>query len=83
MYNVTSDYAKEHFEEILERAKIEPDGVLIVQDDTNFVLIDQEELDAWQETIEWLEEPDLLADIQQAREEYARGETLTIDKVFD
>ena len=45
MYKVTSDYAKEHFDKIIERAKTEPDGVLIVQDDQNFILIDREELE--------------------------------------
>jgi hypothetical protein len=28
MYKVTSDYAKDHFDEILELAKTEPDGQL-------------------------------------------------------
>ena len=83
MYKVTSDYAKEHFDKIIERAKTEPDGVLIVQDHQSFVLIDKEELGAWQETMEWIEEPDLISDIQDAQEEYAKGETLTMEQVFD
>ena len=82
MYYVTSDYAKNHFDEILKRAKGEPDGVLIVQDNKSFVLIDREELEAWAETKEWLEESDLLSDIKKAREEYAEGETLTMDEMF-
>ena len=44
MYNVTSDYAKEHFEQILQRAKTEPDGVLIVQNNQSFVLLEHKEL---------------------------------------
>lgn len=82
MYHVTSDYAKNHFEEILKKAQTEPDGVLIVQENKSFVLIDREELETWAETKEWLEETDLLADIQKAREEYAQGETLTMDQLF-
>jgi prevent-host-death family protein len=82
MYEVTLDYAKNHLEEIIERAKHDKQGVLIVQDNKTFLLIDKEELEAWKETTELLQDPNLLSDIDEAREEYRRGETLTMEEVF-
>ncbi|GBF79973.1 type II toxin-antitoxin system Phd/YefM family antitoxin [Aphanothece sacrum] len=83
MYHVTLDYAKKHFEEIIERAKSEPDGVLIVQDNQSFLLIDKSELESWTETAELLEDPNIVSDIQEARAEYRKGETLTMEQVFE
>jgi prevent-host-death family protein len=82
MYQVTSDYAQNNFSEILDRASQDPEGVAIVQANKSFVLISQEELEALIETIELLKDPTLLSDIQQARQEYSRGEILTADQVF-
>jgi len=57
--------------------------VAIVQANKSFVLISQKELEALIETIDLLKDPTLLDDIQQARQEYSRGEVLTADQVFD
>ncbi|MGC1392765.1 MAG: type II toxin-antitoxin system prevent-host-death family antitoxin [Coleofasciculaceae cyanobacterium] len=83
MYCVTAEYAKNNFKEVMERASTEAGGVVIVQENKSFVLISQEELEAWVETSELLQESNLLSDIKEAREEYQKGEALTIDKVFD
>ncbi|MBW4694491.1 MAG: type II toxin-antitoxin system Phd/YefM family antitoxin [Lyngbya sp. HA4199-MV5] len=82
MYQVTSDYAQNHFNEILDRASQDPEGVAIVQANKSFVLMSQKELEGLIETIELLNDPILLADIQQARQDYSRGEVLTADQVF-
>ncbi|XHX80666.1 MAG: type II toxin-antitoxin system Phd/YefM family antitoxin [Stenomitos frigidus ULC029] len=82
MYQVTSDYAQNNFNEILDRASQDPEGVAIVQANKSFVLISQEELEGLIETIELLKDPTLLADIQQAQQEYSRGEVLTAEQVF-
>lgn len=81
-YHVTADYASQNFEEIIQRANIEAEGVTIVKDNKSFVLIDQEELEALIETAELLQVPHLLTDVSQAREEYEQGETLTMEDVF-
>ncbi|HEY9770945.1 MAG TPA: hypothetical protein V6C71_21035 [Coleofasciculaceae cyanobacterium] len=39
-YHVTADYASENFEEIIQRANIEAEGVTIVKNNKSFVLID-------------------------------------------
>lgn len=83
MYQVTSEYAKNNFNEVIERAAKEPGGVVIVRENQNFILISQEELDAWVETAKLLEDPDLLTDIATAREEYQKGDVLNIDQVFE
>ena len=73
-YNVTADYAKQNFDEIIQRANTETEGVTIVKDNKSYVLIDREELEALIETAELLEVPNLLFDISEARAEYKRGE---------
>ena len=81
-YNVTADYASHNFDEIIQRANTEAEGVTIVKDNKSYVLIDQEELEALIETAELLQTPDILKDVSQAREEYQQGETLTMEDVF-
>ncbi|MGK7878795.1 MAG: type II toxin-antitoxin system Phd/YefM family antitoxin [Crocosphaera sp.] len=83
MYHVTLEYAKNHLEEIFERAKNEPGGVVIVQENQSFVLIDQNELESWTETRELLKDPNILNDIKEAKEEYKQGQTLTMEEVFN
>lgn len=82
MHQVTAEYAKHNFNEVIERAGTEPGGVVIVQEDKNLVLISQEELDAWVETASLLQDPDLLTDIAEAQKQYQKGEVLTMDRVF-
>ena len=82
MYCVTAEYAKNNFNELIERAKSEVGGVVIVQENKSFILISQEELEAWIETAELLQDPNLLSDIQEAREQYKKGEALTMDQIF-
>jgi prevent-host-death family protein len=81
-YHVTADYASQNFEEIIQRANTEAEGVTIVKDNKSFVLINQEELEALIETAELLQVPNLLTDVSQARGEYEQGETLTMEDVF-
>ena len=38
-YHVTADYASQNFEEIIQRANTEVEGVVIVKDNKSFVLI--------------------------------------------
>lgn len=82
MYCVTAEYAKNNFNELIERASSEVGGVVIVQENKSFILISQEELESWVETAELLQNPNLLSEIQEAREEYKKGEALTMDQIF-
>lgn len=82
MYCVTAEYAKNNFNELIERASSEVGGVVIVQENKSFILISQEELEAWVKTAELLQNPNLLSEIQEAREEYKKGEALTMDQIF-
>ena len=80
---MTAEYAKNNFNEVIERASTEAGGVVIVQENKSFILISQDELEAWFETAELLQESNLLSDIKEAREEYQKGEALTINQIFD
>lgn len=82
-YHVTADYASQNFDEIIQRAKIEAEGVTIVRDNQSFVLIEREELEALIETAELLQIPDILTDVSQARKEYQQQETLAMEDIFD
>ncbi|MBD1808682.1 type II toxin-antitoxin system Phd/YefM family antitoxin [Microcoleus sp. FACHB-SPT15] len=82
MYRVTAEYAKNNFNEVIERASNDSGGVVIVQENKSFILISQEELEALVETAELLQDSSLLSDIEESREEYQKGETLTMDQVF-
>jgi antitoxin YefM len=82
MYQVTSDYAQTHLDEILERASQDAEGVMIVRENKGFVLIAQDELEALIETTELLKDPELVSDIQIARQEYLQGDVLTMGQVF-
>ena len=81
-YKVTADYASQNFEEIIQRADVEFEGVTIVKDNKSFVLIESQELDALIETAKLLQVPEVLADISQAREEYKQGETASMEDIF-
>ena len=72
-YHVTADYAGKNFDEIIQRAKIEAEGVTIVKDNQSFVLI---------ETAELLQTPNILEDVSQARKEYQQQEILTMEDIF-
>ena len=80
---MTAEYAKNNFNEVIERASTEAGGVVILQENKSFILISQDELETWVETAELLQEPNLLSDIKEAREEYQKGEALTINQIFD
>lgn len=45
------------------------------------VLISPEDLDALEDTLEILSNPDAMREIEQAREEIARGETISADEL--
>jgi prevent-host-death family protein len=75
-------HINQNFAELLQRASTEPEGIVIVQENRSFVLLELETLQALMETAELLQVPDLLADVAEARQEYQKGETLTMDQVF-
>ncbi len=77
-----TNIASKNFNEIIQRAKVEAEGVTIVKDNQSFVLIDQEELEALIETAELLQTPNILEDVSQARKEYQQQETLTMEDIF-
>ncbi len=81
-YHVTADYASQNFDEIIQRANTEAEGVTIVKDNKSFVSIDREELEALIETAELLQDPEVLTDISQARTEYTKGETVGMEEIF-
>jgi antitoxin YefM len=81
-YHVTAEYAKTHFDEVLERASLDVEGVVIVMNNKSYVLIDQEEIEALIETTELLKDSELLTDIAATKKDYRQGETLSMEQIF-
>ena len=81
-YNVTADYASKNFDEVIQRADLEAEGVTIVKNNKSFVLIDRQELEALMETAGLLQVPEVLADVERAREEYKQGATVGMEDIF-
>lgn len=81
-YNVTAEYASQNFDEVIQRAYLEAEGITIVKDNKSFVLIDREEFEALIETAELLQTPGIIEDVARSREEYQRGETLGMEDIF-
>jgi len=44
--------------------------------------MNDQELDAWQETLEILSDPDAVQSIRQADENLAKGKTFSLEQVF-
>ena len=62
-YQVSADYAQQNFEQVIQEAQKEAQGVIIVQGDKKFVLIEQEKLKELQETEKFEQLPNLFKNI--------------------
>ena len=51
-YLVSADYARENFDLVIQKAQEESEGVVIVQGDKNFVLVEQSKLKDLQEELQ-------------------------------
>jgi len=69
MKAVTYDFAKYHFEEVIDMAEIQDDAVIIVRDDKNSVLMDKDVLDSVIETVELAKDKNFVSSLKVAQEE--------------
>ncbi|HEY9702486.1 MAG TPA: type II toxin-antitoxin system Phd/YefM family antitoxin [Allocoleopsis sp.] len=76
----TVEYARQNFNEVMEFA--EKEAIILTQNQQKFLLINQEVLESWLETIAILQEPNILDDIKAAKSEYQQEKTLTMDDIF-
>jgi antitoxin YefM len=89
MYQVTVDYAKVNLDELCggthpvrNRAGKEPEGIAIVRENRSYVLITYEEWESLIETAELMKVPNLLKQVEVARQEYQKGEVLNMEQMF-
>ncbi|MBD2152879.1 type II toxin-antitoxin system Phd/YefM family antitoxin [Pseudanabaena sp. FACHB-1277] len=82
MYQVTVDYAKKNLNELCDRAGQEPEGVAIVNENRSYILIAQEEWESLMETAMIMQTPNILQQIEIARQEYLTGETVSMEQIF-
>jgi PHD/YefM family antitoxin component YafN of YafNO toxin-antitoxin module len=69
MYQVTVDYAKKNLDELCHRATKESEGVAIISENRSYVLIAQEEWESLIETAMIMQTPNILQQIEIARQE--------------
>ncbi len=82
MYQVTVDYAKKNLDELCDRATKESEGVGIVSENRSYILIAQEEWESLMETAMIIQTPNILQQIEIARQEYLTGETVSMEQIF-
>jgi antitoxin YefM len=76
----TVEYARQNFNQVIESA--EKEAITLTQNEQKFFLINEAILESWLETFAVLQDQEILNDVRIAREEYQKGETLTMDDIF-
>lgn len=82
MYQVTVDYAKKNLDELCDRATKASEGIAIVSENRSYILIAQEEWESLMETAMIMQTPNILQQIEIARQEYLTGETVSMEQMF-
>lgn len=82
MKAITYDFARIHFDEVFNMIQAQNEGVIIVKEDKNFVLMDKNLLDSIVETAELAEDKDFVSSLKAAKLEIERGEFFTFKDVF-
>ena len=71
--------AKVHLSELADRVEREHDRIMVTRNGRpSFVLVSPDDLDALEETLEILRDPDLVASIDTSRREAAKGRRLRL-----
>lgn len=82
MKAITYEFARSNFDKIFNMLAIQNDGLIIVKEDKNFVLMDKDLLDSVMETIEIAKDKHFVSSLKNAKKEIERGETFTFEDVF-
>jgi prevent-host-death family protein len=71
--------AKAHLSELAERVEREHHRVLVTRNGRpSFVLVSPDDLDALEETLDVLRDPEFVASLNRSRQQVARGESLPL-----
>jgi len=71
--------AKAHLSELAERVEREHHRVLVTRNGRpSFVLVSPDDLDALEETLDVLRDPEFVASLNRSRQQIARGESLPL-----
>lgn len=82
MKAITYEYARKNFDGVFDMIDVENDGIIIVKEDKNFVLMDKDLLDTVFETIEISKDKKFVASLIKANAEMEKGESFTFEEVF-
>lgn len=71
--------AKAHLSELAERVELEHERVLVTRNGRpSFVLVSPDDLDALEETLDILRDPELVTSLKRSLEETAQGTSLPL-----
>ena len=72
--------AKSHLSDLADRVEREHDRILVTRNGRpSFVLISPDELEALEETLDILSDPELVASIRESQAEAAAGKLISLD----
>jgi PHD/YefM family antitoxin component YafN of YafNO toxin-antitoxin module len=82
MKAITYDFAGKNFDRLFNMPDIHNEGIVIVKEDKNFVLLDKDILDSLLETVEIANDRDFVSSLKEAEAEIKRGESFSFEDVF-
>ncbi len=76
---LTFSEAKAHLSELAERVERQHERILVTRNGRpSFVLVSPDDLESLEETLDILDDPELVASLTRSRSEAARGELLPL-----
>lgn len=81
-YQISAEYAQQNFEQVMQQAQQESEGVVITDGDKKFILIEQSKLQDLQEAEQLEQLPSLFKNVAPLRKEYASSKTINFKGMF-
>jgi antitoxin YefM len=82
MQAITYEYARNNFDRVFNMISTQNDGLIIVKEDKNYVLMDKDMLDSVMETIDISKDKEFVLSLKKAKKEIEKGESFTFKEVF-
>lgn len=81
---ISSTEARKNFAKVLDHIdKASVHYTLTINGKPKVVMMNAEEFESWQETIEIMSDPKLVASIKQAEKEFALGQFITLEELIE
>ncbi len=81
---ISSTEARKNFAKVLDHIdKASAHYTLTINGKPKVVMMSAEEFESWQETIDIMSDPELVAGIKQAEKEFAEGKFITLEELIE